>query len=714
MPFPNIIFLLASLLLLNFFATNRLVTAQDCIHEICTLGEEPIAFQTPTYPSPYINVSTPVKLLSLSVDPKYGFGIDYFRFVTEDDDYLLFCKDDDYSDCYYTAEDDHANFGTPIDDGNPINIILDTDVLYIYFWPESISIAYPGILGKVTRIDKTNQLFNNCQREQEIDLDTISGGFYALASNHLTDRKPMYDVNCQTKIIASKSTNIRAVIHMFHSEPTETLELTGIPADGNDIKTSTLSGNIQEKPYYFRNSLNISYAFTAVSQYYYYVVFSSYNESPTYDQCLNPGTEYPPQTYSGVGSMLLFGQGNDVQLSFASDSTEQFTYMSGAAKAIDCTCPPSGQLKGGDGVDVIFGYNRDFPYCLPSLCDTTISYPRTTIVNVNTQHGMLPLSGQLFEVYDVFGAWKYYPSWISGDFVRVFLNATYSPQIPNYITDRYGYNVSMRAIDLSLQYVNVDLCADTFAHVHGKMLKKPFDAVVYRLSITSCPEKVIQFSDYYERRAESYLWDFYEGEFNDGKHVQLSLATPTFSSKVVSVRIAKFQDTNLGSPWMIFGSISFYVLFPDSSYDCYHPGQRSNLRWSLIMQQKSNKRHSPNDGFSKNSLQLSFLNSIPKTSKLSISYFVNDVAQNQTFTSDNSSCYFYSNGPNVTLYYEWEQCGSLEYVNYTECDPLFLLKFVQTGSVTPLTTTSTETKATTATTATTTKTSTQTKTTSST
>ncbi|CAJ0950480.1 unnamed protein product, partial [Mesorhabditis belari] len=266
--------------------------------------------------------------------------------------------------------------------------------------------------------------------------------------------------------------------------------------------------------------------------------------------------ETPEATYTKiVGPHDLYAQtvyyaSKEIELKLLSDSTEQFTMMSGYVEAIDCSCPQALiQLNAGDKANIRFGRGRT--YCRPAFCNTTIISNRNQLVYLDGQVDTDILNDRLTYMDTINN--KYLFNGYNSDYTDAdSFSITFEAEDLNLTQPFNGYSYNFSTTKLNMQMIYKELCIEEMIDLHADMLLKPFDAVVYSLNATNCNTVAIR--AFLFGLPSGYYLNLYDGDFDTGRPITPSYSTNdpmTIATNLLAVRIVRL-DRNVDRFHSIF------------------------------------------------------------------------------------------------------------------------------------------------------------------
>ncbi|CAJ0958068.1 unnamed protein product, partial [Mesorhabditis belari] len=244
-----------------------------------------------------------VKLLAVKLDPadtNYAFSFQYFRFSLAPNDCIHFCDRDDGALCrsYWIYRlCGNAMFQKEVSD-----YVDSATALWVYFMASGTRGYFPGVMGQVTRVDKTTRIYNDCKKDAVVNLDT-GNQFYALISDHWENQNPgnpqasaETNVTCQQQFVTNDKAYIRVAIQAYgnwNPDTEQTMNITGIASDQDSPTTIVLEKDLlyfkATAVYWFKGKIDLSYEFTADKQYFYYILITPYDEVAEFNDCQNAG-----------------------------------------------------------------------------------------------------------------------------------------------------------------------------------------------------------------------------------------------------------------------------------------------------------------------------------------------------------------------------------------------------------------------------------------
>ncbi|CAJ0934090.1 unnamed protein product, partial [Mesorhabditis belari] len=241
---------------------------------------------------------------------------------------------------------------------------------------------------------------------------------------------------------------------------------------------------------------------------------------------------------------LVYGVSNRMEVVFQSDSLEEYTYMVGQARAINCTCPQSSiTLTVNQTASISYGWVAKFPFCSPMACNSTITFDRDSILQFDVQYSASMNSNLV--VTDSTKD-RFITGSLSDTTSHDWLQVSFSNSL---VTDLYkmwdstGYSVSVKALPLKIQQIDIDLCSQEFIVLMGETLTYKYDTAIYRLDGSNCTGS--QITSTFLSMSDGYLLDVYDGELANGALAMTSFNGPanfTFTSNFATIRLIKTND----------------------------------------------------------------------------------------------------------------------------------------------------------------------------
>ncbi|CAJ0570026.1 unnamed protein product, partial [Mesorhabditis spiculigera] len=273
-------------LLLFYFAVLTYAQNQNC--RIDRLPAE--YFSTDT---PYRNFSSR-RLGGFTVpDGGYAFAFQFYRFALGPNDCLYFCPIDDMENCLNLNQADlkGKKCGSEMDHRRATHYYDLATSCFLYFVGQASNISYPGLSGRVFKIEKSTQIYNTpvpC-----VDLDGYNV-YWTLSSDHFSLGLPsnVYaksDASGTTRLYTQLFSNLRVTIYALSTSSKQPVTFSGISAETGQNVSIGLSDVSDPMALHFKGEVSISYAQTADTFYYYHMLVSRYNDTSTFQSCPNNG-----------------------------------------------------------------------------------------------------------------------------------------------------------------------------------------------------------------------------------------------------------------------------------------------------------------------------------------------------------------------------------------------------------------------------------------